>query len=144
MAKSQQKIDASQVEELAVIGSTPSEMAILLNCSEANLVRRFRKTIKRGMVRRKIFLKLALFTRAMNGDATALKWFLAQPNEQWQDSERHEEEVASLSEDELIKRAIEILGDIDRTSKLAANKSAVPAEPWIDADTGCAPTKLPN
>src|ERR1700693_2728374 len=107
MAKSQQKIDASQVEELAVIGSTPSEMAILLNCSEANLVRRFRKTIKRGMVRRKIFLKLALFTRAMNGDATALKWFLAQPNEQWQDSERHEEEVASLSEDELIKRAIE-------------------------------------
>jgi hypothetical protein len=144
MAKSRQKIDASQVEELAVIGSTPSEMAILLNCSEANLVRRFSKTIKRGVVRRKIFLKLALFTRAMNGDATALKWFLAQPNEQLQDLERHEEEVASLSEDELIKRAIEVRDEVDRTLKICANKSVVPAEPWIDADTGSAPTKLPN
>lgn len=144
MAKSRQKIDASQVEELAVIGSTPSEMAILLNCSEANLVRRFRKTIKRGMVRRKIFLKLALFTRAMNGDATALKWFLAQPDEQVQDLKRHKDELASLSEDELIKRAIEVRDEVDRTLKLCANKSVVPAERCIDADTGCASTKLPN
>jgi hypothetical protein len=44
MAKSRQKIDASQVEDLALIGSTLSEMAILLNCSEASLDRRFRKT----------------------------------------------------------------------------------------------------
>jgi hypothetical protein len=38
MSKSRQKIDASQVEELALIGSTPSETAILLDCSEDTLV----------------------------------------------------------------------------------------------------------
>jgi hypothetical protein len=32
MAKFRQKIDASQVEDLALIGSTLSEMAIFLNC----------------------------------------------------------------------------------------------------------------
>jgi hypothetical protein len=115
MAKFRQKIDASQVEDLALIGSTLSEMAIFLNCSEASLDRRFRKIIKRGMVRRMIFLRLALFARAVNGDATALKWFLAQPNEQLQDMERHEkEDIASLSDAELIERAIEIRDSFDQ------------------------------
>jgi transcriptional regulator GlxA family with amidase domain len=56
MRKARKKIEAKQVEDLALIGSTLAEMAMLLNCSEESLDRRFRKNIKRGMARRMILL----------------------------------------------------------------------------------------
>ena len=146
MAKSRQKIDASQVEELALIGSTPSEMAILLDCSEDVLDRRFVKAIKRGIVRRNIFLRRLQFDRAMKGNAAALNWFLAQTDEQLKDLDRRQEQaLASLSREELISRLTEVRDNANRAlERFAAKKSAVPAERCIDADTGCASTKLPN
>ena len=145
MAKVRQKIDASQVEALALIGSTLSEMAIFLNCSEASLDRRFGKTIKRGRALHMISLRRALMDQALKGDITALKFLLAQPNEPSQDSKCQEkEDFSSMSEEELIELLTEMRDTADCTLRLHANKSAVPAEPWIDADPGCAPTKLPN
>jgi hypothetical protein len=75
MRKARKKIEAIQVETLAFIGSTPSEMAICLSCSEYTLYRRFRKAIKRGIVCRTIFLERWRFDQAMKGNAAALKWF---------------------------------------------------------------------
>jgi len=145
MAKPRRKIDASQIEDLASIGSTLSEMAILLDCSEETLYRRFLKAIKRGIMRRNIFLRRQQFDLAMKGNAAALNWFLAQTDEQLKDLDRCEKEaLASLSREELIERHTEIRDSTDRALEgFAANKSAVPAEPRIDADP-CAPTKLPN
>ena|SRR5438552_3568633 len=146
MAKFRQKIDASQVEDLALIGSTLSEMAIFLNCGEASLDRRFGKTIKRGRALHMISLRRTLMDQALKGDITALKWFLAQPNEQLQDLERHEkEDLASLSNEELIKRAVEIRDSADHCLRvLTANKATAPATTPIDADPGAVCAKLPN
>src|SRR5216683_5781930 len=98
------RIDASQVEDLALIGSTLAEMAMLLNCSEESLDRRFRKNIKRGMARRMTLLRSALFVRAVHGDATALKWFWQDSvSEQMRDFERRQKEFyASLSVEEMV------------------------------------------
>ncbi len=146
MAKFRQKIDVSQVEDLALIGSTLSEMAVFLNCSEASLDRRFGKTIKRGRALHMIFLRRTLFVRALKGDATALKWFLAQTNEQSQDLEcQGKEGLDSLSKEELIERAIDCRNTIDHCLEVsAANKTAVQAAPWNGADPGSASTKRPN
>jgi hypothetical protein len=97
-------------------------------------------------MRRTIFLRRPQFDLAMKGNAAALKWFLGQANEQLQDLERHEkEDLASLSNEELIERLTEIRNSADRTLEgFAANKTAAPAEPRMDADPGCAPTKLAN
>jgi hypothetical protein len=70
-------------------------MAIFLNCSEEILDRRFRKNIKRGMALRMIFIRRALFARAMNGDFTALKWLwencMGVANEQMKEFERRQQ-----------------------------------------------------
>src|ERR1700690_3999997 len=97
------KIDALQVEELALIGCTISEISMHLNCSEASLDRRFHKNIKRGMARCMILMRRQLFVRAINGDATALKWFLQESvSEQVKDLERRQKKFfQSLSLDEL-------------------------------------------
>src|SRR5438477_7577847 len=97
------KIDASQVEDLALIGSTLAEMAIHLNCSEESLDRRFRKNIKRGIVRRMILMRSELFVRAMHADATALKWSLTDSvSEQMRDFERRQKEFyQSLTVEEM-------------------------------------------
>jgi len=85
------KIDALQIEELALIGCTMSEISMRLNCSEETLDRRFREHIKRGMVRRMILIRRELFDRAMNGDAAALEWFLQEAvSGQMKDFERRQ------------------------------------------------------
>jgi hypothetical protein len=108
--KARKKIEATQVEELAFIGSTLSEMAIFLNCSQDTLYRRFHKAIKRGIVCRPIFLRRQRFDLAMKGNAAALKWFwdacVGEPNEQLKDLKRHEEQ-ASLTQEELIERILD-------------------------------------
>jgi hypothetical protein len=108
MRKARKKIEAKQVEELAFIGSTLSEMAIFLNCSEETFYQRFHKAIKRGIVCRTIFLKRQRFDLAVKGNAAALKsWDAAvgEPNEQLNDLKHHEEQ-ASLTEEELTVRIL--------------------------------------
>ena len=108
--KARKKIEVTQVEELAFIGCTPSEMAICLSCSEYTLYRRFHKAIKRGIVCRTIFLKRWRFDQAMKGNAAAVKWFrdtwVGDPNEQLKDLKRHEEE-ASLTQEEWNERILD-------------------------------------
>jgi hypothetical protein len=110
MRKARKKIEAIQVETLAFIGSTLSEMAICLSCSEYTLYRRFHKAIKRGIVCRTIFLKRWRFDQAMKGNAAAVKWFrdtwVGDPNEQLKHLKRHEEE-ASLTQVEWNERILD-------------------------------------
>ena len=126
------RIDASQVEDLALIGSTLAEMAIHLNCSEESLDRRFRKNIKRGMVRRMILMRRELFVRAMHGDATALKWFLTDSfSEQMRDFERRQKQFyESLSPEELRDMAAYVKRYVDHLSSIV--KPEAPAEPRTD------------
>jgi hypothetical protein len=80
--KARKKIEATQVEELAFIGSAIRDGDIF----QDTLYRRFHKAIKRGIVCRTIFLRRQWFDLAMKGNAAALKWFwetsLGQTNEQ--------------------------------------------------------------
>jgi hypothetical protein len=103
MRKARKKIEATQVEDLAFIGSTMSEMAICLNCSEYTLSRRFHKAIERGIVCRTIFLERQRLDLAMNGNAAALKRFrdawMGDPNEQLKHPKRHEEEASRTQEE---------------------------------------------
>jgi hypothetical protein len=132
----------SDAYDLALIGSTLAEMAMLLNCSEESLDRRFRKNIKRGMARRMILLRRELFVQAMHGDAKALKWFLTDSfSEQMRDFERRQKEFYdSLSPEEIddmlntIKRCTDVLSSTD--------KAEVSAEPRTDP--GSPRSKLPN
>ena len=113
-----------------------------LDCSEDILYGRFLKAINKGIGLRNIFLRRQQFDQAMKGNAAALNWFLAQTDEQLKDLDRHQKEsFASLSREELIELLTEMRDSADRTLEgFSANKSAVPAEPRIDADRGCAPT----
>lgn len=97
------KIDALQVEELALIGCTMSEISMLLNCSVTNLDRRFRKNLHRGMARRMILIRRELFIHAMHGDAAAIKWFLHESaSEQIKDFEQRQNVVyQSFTREEL-------------------------------------------
>jgi DNA-binding Lrp family transcriptional regulator len=108
MRKARKKIEARQVEELAFIGSTLSEMAIFLNCSEYTLYRRFHKVVKRGIVCRTIFLRRQRFDLAVKGNAAALKSWDAgvdETNKQLEELKSHEEE-ASLTQEELNARIL--------------------------------------
>jgi DNA-binding Lrp family transcriptional regulator len=108
--KARKKIEATQVEELAFIGSTLSEMAIFLDCSAQTLYRRFHKVVKRGIVCRTILLRRQRFHLAMKGNAAALKWFrdasVDETNEQLKDLKFHEER-ASLTQEELNERILD-------------------------------------
>jgi hypothetical protein len=136
------KIVASQVEDLALIGSTLAEMAMLLNSSEESLDRRFRKNIKRGMARRMILLRRELFVQAMHGDATALKWFLTDSfSEQMRDFERLQKKFYdSLSPEEIDDMLSTIKSCTDFLS--STDKAEVSAEPRTDP--GSPRSKLPN
>jgi hypothetical protein len=110
MRKARKKIEAKQVEELACIDSTVSEMAIFLNCSEETFYQRFHKAIKRGIVCRTIFLRRQRFDLAVKGNAAALKWFwdasVGETNRQLKDLKHHEEQ-ASLTMEELRERILD-------------------------------------
>jgi hypothetical protein len=105
MRKARKEIQASQVEELAFIGSTLFEMAIFLDCSEDTLYRRFHKVIKKGIVRRTIFLRRQRFDLAMKGNAAAFKWFsdacVGEPSEQSKELQLHEKAAATTIEESI-------------------------------------------
>ncbi len=140
------KIDASQVEDLALIGSTLAEMAMLLNCSEESLDRRFRKNIKRGMVRRMILMRRELLVRAMHGDATALKWFLTDSfSEQMRDFERRQKEFyASLSVEEMVDMVDKIDSLRLALQQQTDKETESPATPQQESDLGSVGVKRPN
>ena len=140
------KIDASQVEDLALIGSTLAEMAMLLNCSEESLDRRFRKNIKRGMARRMTLLRSALFVRAVHGDATALKWFWQDSvSEQMRDFERRQKEFyASLSVEEMVDMVDKIDSLRLALQQLTDKETESPATPQQESDLGRLGANRPN
>jgi hypothetical protein len=84
--------------------------------------------------------------QALKGDITALKFLLAQPNEPSQDSEcQEEEDFSSMSEEELIERAVEIRDSVDCClGLLTANKATAPAATPTDAHPGSVSAKLAN
>jgi hypothetical protein len=137
------KIDASQVEEFALIGCTLAEMAIVLNCSEESLDRRFRWNIKRGVVRRMVLIRAELFASQMlRGDAAALNGFLHDSvTEQTKDFERRNKEfLSSLTTNEMrealdnYKRCLDYLSSI--------SQSEVSVEERTDEEISG--SKLPN
>ena len=140
------KIDASQVEDLALIGSTLAEMAMLLNCSEESLDRRFRKNIKRGMVRRMILIRSELLVRAVHGDATALKWFLQDSvSEQMRDFERRQKEFyASLSVEEMVDMVDKIDSLRLALQQQTDKETESPATPQQESDLGRLGANRPN
>jgi len=150
MAKSR-KIDASQVEELAFIGSTLTEMAILLNCTEENLYRRFIGAIKKGIVSRTIYLRRQQFILAVKGNAAAPHWFwescLAQTNGQWEDLQRYESEkkdLKSLSDEELFAQAVEVRDTAASCVDFLAARKAAVAAATTEANFGSVSVKLSN
>jgi len=140
------KIDASQVEDLALIGSTLAEMAMLLNCSEESLDRRFRKNIKRGMARRMTLLRSTLFVRAVHGDATATKWFLQDSvSEQMREFERRQKEFyASLSVEEMVDMVDKIDSLRLALQQLTDKETESPATPQQESDLGRLGANRPN
>jgi hypothetical protein len=132
MRKARKKIEATQVEDLAFIGSTMSEMAICLNCSEYTLYRRFHKVIMRAIVCRTIFLKRQRFDLALKGNAAALKSWDAgvdETNKQLKDLKRHEEE-ASLTQ---VERNARILDSVKRIQELWDKHHEVKKSIWPSA-----------
>jgi len=140
------RIDASQVEDLALIGSTLAEMAIHLNCSEESLDGRFRKNIKRGMVRRMILIRRELFVRALSGDATALKWFWQDSvSDQIRDFERRQKEfIQSLSVEEMTNIVDEIESLKLALQQVTDKETESSAAPLEGTDLGSGGTKRPN
>ena len=122
MRKARKKIEATQVEDLAFVGGTLSEMAIFLDCSEDTLYRRFHKAIKRGIVCRTIFLRRRRFDLAMKGNTAALKSFrdtcAGEPSEQSTNPKFHEEQASVAIEkltQSILKRAPQIDALYDKT-----------------------------
>jgi len=96
MGRPQKKIDADQVEQLAALGCSVSEIATVVKCSKPTLERRFMPTIEKGRERFKISLKRMQYESAASGSVTMQIWL----GKQYLDQSNH----VDLSLDEIDKR----------------------------------------
>ncbi len=68
------KIDANQVLQLSRIGCTYPEMAAVLECSKATLMRRFATIVKEGKEHLKGSLRRMQYKSALGGNVTMQIW----------------------------------------------------------------------
>ncbi len=68
------QLTPDQIEALASIGCTDTEIALLAGISEATLQRRFDAYLKRGRGSLKTRLRKAQIDKALAGDTTMLIW----------------------------------------------------------------------
>jgi hypothetical protein len=67
-------VDASMVEELAGMGLSVDEIAVVVKCSARTLQRRFVTPLKEGRTRLNASLKRRQYSTAMDGNITMLIW----------------------------------------------------------------------
>ena len=74
MARPHKSINSDQVQRLAAIGCTVSEIALVLNCSPDTLQRRFASAINTGRGLLKTSLRRAQLDAAIKGNTKMLIW----------------------------------------------------------------------
>lgn len=74
MARPKKVIDREQVIRLSRIGCTYPEMAAVLECSEATLMRRFASAVKEGKKHLKASLRRWQYAAAANGNVAMQIW----------------------------------------------------------------------
>lgn len=80
--QAQPKLTTKQVEELAALGCTDAEIAVLARVSEATLKRRFEPQLRTGRAQLRQSLRRAQVKRALDGSDTMLIWLGKQYLEQ--------------------------------------------------------------
>src|SRR5215510_11445225 len=71
MARPKKEIDPKKVEQLAMVGCPPHEIAAELDCGEMTIHRRFGTAVKKGTERGKTRIRSKLFQMAMQGNLGA-------------------------------------------------------------------------
>lgn|SRR5215510_1766022 len=74
MARPRKKIDGDQIEKLAGIGCTVSEIAVVIGCHENTLHNRFCGRIKKGRENLKTSLRRMQYKAASGGNIAMLIW----------------------------------------------------------------------
>lgn len=95
MARPRKKIDPTQVEKLAAIQCSYSEMAAVLDCNESTLTRRFAQAIKKGREMGRMSMKRKQYEVGMTGNVTMLIWLGKQHLGQ---SDKREEDITFRDE----------------------------------------------
>lgn len=74
MARPQKEIDPKRVEALAGIGCTVEEIALILDCHDRTIQRRFATHMQKGRANLKMSLRRYQLKAAKNGSAACLIW----------------------------------------------------------------------
>src|SRR5215471_13537628 len=74
MARPRKKIDRDQVENLAAIGCTASEIAVVVNCCESTVKVRFHSSLIKGRERLKTSLRRMQYQSASAGNVAMQIW----------------------------------------------------------------------
>lgn len=75
-------LDPNQIERMAAIGCTVTEIAGVLQCGESTLRRNFGRNLDKGRAELKMRLRKAQIEAALGGNVTALIWLGKQYLEQ--------------------------------------------------------------
>lgn len=111
MARPKLQIDETQVENLAAIGCTVSEIAVFMGCSKRTLETRFCALIEKGRERMKISLKRVQYQKAVNdGNVTMLIWL----GKQYLGQTDKVEQVKPEDLDAMIERELERIATASR------------------------------
>jgi hypothetical protein len=95
-------IDQEQVERMAAIGCTDTEIATVLNISEAYLKRRAAEALKRGRARLKRSLRRKQVQLAMKGSVPMLIWL----GKQYLDQKDKQDVAYSRAELQVVEKII--------------------------------------
>ena len=71
MARPRKQIDPKKVEDLAMVGCPPNEIAAVLGCQTSTIERRFAAVVKKGADKGKRMVRSQLFKLAMQGNLGA-------------------------------------------------------------------------
>jgi len=74
MGRPQKKIDADQVEQLAALGCSVSEIASVVKCSISTLEHRFLHALRKGREQMKTSLRRMQYESAASGSVTMQIW----------------------------------------------------------------------
>jgi len=95
-------IDEKQVERMAAIGCTDTEIAIILNISESYLKRRAAEALKRGRARLKRSLRRKQIQLALKGSVPMLIWL----GKQYLDQKDKQDVAYSREELQVVEKII--------------------------------------
>ena len=127
MARPRLQLDEKQIEQLAMINCSLAEIGAVMKCS-VDTLERYAEIIKRGRENGKSSLKKKQFEIAMKGNVTMLIWLgkimLGQRDNSW-DVKLFSQEVATLSNDELVKLAKEKMDQLAAGGKKNDQRTSV-------------------